>query len=65
MEMIFYDFSAGNTPTNDAPVAVNDSYTTPEDSILVISPSGVLTNDTDVDFDTLSAVLVNTTTNAR
>src|SRR5206468_1773195 len=47
------------TPVNDAPVAVNDdSYTTPEDTQLTVSAPGVLANDTDVDGDALSAVLV-------
>src|SRR5207247_2330094 len=43
---------------NDAPVAVNDSFTTAEDTTLDIVASGVLSNDSDVDGDTLSAVLV-------
>src|SRR6185436_15657501 len=34
---------------NDAPVAVNDSYTTPEDSQLTVSAAGVLANDSDSD----------------
>src|SRR2546430_16290873 len=47
------------TPVNDAPVAANDdSYTTPEDTQLTVSAPGVLANDSDVDGDTLSAVLV-------
>src|SRR5205814_7507474 len=46
------------TGANDAPVAVNDSYTTPEDTTLNIAASGVLANDSDVEGDTLSAVLV-------
>src|SRR5439155_9811380 len=33
---------------NDAPVAVNDSYTTAEDTILNVAASGVLANDSDV-----------------
>ena len=40
-----------------------DSYSTNEDVTLTISAAGVLTNDTDVDFDTLTAVLVSTTSN--
>jgi len=43
---------------NDAPVAVNDSYTTAEDTTLNVAAPGVLANDTDVDGGTLSAVLV-------
>jgi VCBS repeat-containing protein len=43
---------------NDAPVAVGDAYTTAEDSVLTIAAAGVLANDTDVDGDVLTAVLV-------
>src|SRR5439155_2762215 len=43
---------------NDAPVAVNDSYSTAEDTTLDVVATGVLSNDSDVDGDTLSAVLV-------
>ncbi len=43
------------TAVNDAPVAVNDSATTPEDTTATIS---VLANDTDVDGDTLSVTAV-------
>src|SRR6185369_5333507 len=46
------------TSANDAPVAVNDSYTTAEDTTLNIAAPGVLANDTDVDGDALTAVLV-------
>src|SRR5437773_851153 len=47
------------TPVNDAPVAANDdAYTTPEDTQLTVSAPGVLANDSDVDGDALSAVLV-------
>jgi len=46
------------TGANDAPVAVNDSYTTPEDTLLNVSAAGVLANDSDVDGDALSAILV-------
>src|SRR6185295_1194587 len=46
------------TGVNDAPVAVNDSYTTPEDTTLSVAAPGVLINDSDVDGDTLSAALV-------
>ena len=43
------------TPVNDAPVAVNDSSTTAEDTVKAIN---VVANDTDPDGDTLSAILV-------
>jgi len=46
------------TGVNDPPVAVNDSYTTLEDTRLTVPAVGVLTNDTDVDGDALSAILV-------
>jgi VCBS repeat-containing protein len=43
---------------NDAPVAVNDSYATDEDTPLTVSAPGVLGNDNDVDGDTLTAARV-------
>ena len=43
---------------NDAPVAVNDAYSTNEDAALVVAAPGVLANDSDVDSGTLTAVLV-------
>ena len=46
------------TPVNDAPVAVDDSYSTAEDTALTVAAPGVLGNDTDVDGDPLTAVLV-------
>jgi VCBS repeat-containing protein len=42
---------------NDAPAAVTDSYTTDEDTPLVIAASGVLGNDSDVESDLLTAVI--------
>jgi len=45
-------------PMNDAPVAVNDNYSTDEDTPLDVDAPGVLGNDIDVDGDVLSAVLV-------
>jgi VCBS repeat-containing protein len=51
------------TPVNDAPVAVNDSYSTAEDTPLVVSAPGVLTNDNDVDGDPLAAALVSDVSN--
>jgi hypothetical protein len=44
--------------TNNAPVAANDSYTTAEDTPLTVAAPGVLSNDTDADGDTLTAVKV-------
>src|SRR5439155_4481650 len=51
------------TPVNDAPgtpggVVADDSYTTPEDTTLTVVAPGVLANDTDVDGDPLTAILV-------
>lgn len=46
------------TPVNDAPVANNDSYTVAEDTMVTITAPGVLMNDSDVDGDLLSAIIV-------
>ncbi|NOS70731.1 MAG: tandem-95 repeat protein, partial [Verrucomicrobia bacterium] len=43
---------------NDPPVAQNDQYSLLEDTLLTIPVPGVLTNDSDLDGDTLSAILV-------
>ncbi len=45
---------------NDAPTAVNDTYTTTEETVLVIDnvAQGVLANDTDPENQTLTTVLV-------
>ncbi|MCF6386576.1 Ig-like domain-containing protein [Mycobacterium sp. MBM] len=43
------------TPVNDAPVAVDDSFTTDEDSILT---GTVLSNDSDTELDAITATLV-------
>ena len=48
-------------PLNDAPVAVDDAYSTPEDTTLPIIGSGVLGNDNDPENDSLSAILDSTT----
>jgi len=45
-------------PVNDAPVAVNDSYTTDEDTALMVPAPGVLANDSDVDSATLTLSVV-------
>jgi VCBS repeat-containing protein len=42
---------------NDAPVALNDTYATDEDTPLIVPAAGILGNDDDIDGDTLSAVL--------
>ncbi len=46
------------TPVNDAPRAVGESYTLLEDGSLTISGPGVLGNDSDIDGDALTAMLV-------
>src|SRR5207245_2081615 len=46
------------TGGNDGPVAVDDSYSVNEDTTLTVNAPGVLGNDSDVDGDALSAVLV-------
>ena len=46
------------TPVNDAPVARDDDYNVDEDNPLNIPAPGVLSNDSDIDGDSLSAVLV-------
>ncbi|MGE0443785.1 MAG: Ig-like domain-containing protein, partial [Vicinamibacterales bacterium] len=46
------------TSVNDAPTAVNDSYTVVEGQTLVVPAPGVLTNDTDVDDAVLTAARV-------
>ena len=49
---------AGFVPPNRAPVASADSYTTAQDTTLVVPAPGVLGNDTDADGDSLTAVKV-------
>lgn len=51
------------TGTNDPPVARDDQYSTSENTVLSVAVPGVLTNDTDVEGDTLSANLVSSPTN--
>ena len=45
-------------PVNDAPAAADDAYSVDEDNVLTVATPGVLGNDTDVDEDALTAVLV-------
>jgi len=47
-------------PVNDAPGAANDAFSLTQGSSLSVAAPGVLTNDTDVEGDALSAVLVAT-----
>ena len=48
---------------NTPPVAVADTYAVDQDKVLTIAAPGVLANDTDADNDTLTAILVGTTSN--
>jgi alpha-tubulin suppressor-like RCC1 family protein len=61
-----YTLNGGDTATvnitimcvNDAPVAINDAYSINENATLTIAALGVLSNDSDVDGDNLTAILV-------
>src|SRR4029079_1618714 len=46
------------TPVNDAPVANNDTYSVNEGGTLNVATPGVLSNDTDPDGPTATAILV-------
>jgi len=46
------------TPVNNAPTALNDTYTATEDTPLTVTVPGVLANDTDADGNPLTAALV-------
>jgi VCBS repeat-containing protein len=48
---------------NEAPVAVNDSFTVDEDVVLSISAPGVLANDSDAEGDDLTVSLVSNVSN--
>jgi hypothetical protein len=48
---------------NDPPVAINDYYTTVENTALYVPAPGVLGNDTDPEGDSLTAVMVSTVSN--
>ncbi|MEZ4620918.1 MAG: Ig-like domain-containing protein [Caldilineaceae bacterium] len=48
---------------NRAPIAADDAYTTEEDTILTVAAPGVLSNDSDADYDALNAILVSGPTN--
>jgi hypothetical protein len=47
----------------DAPVAVDDTYTTMEDTALTVAAPGVLSNDSDPDGDALTASKVSDPSN--
>ena len=48
---------------NDAPIATDDAFSTPEDQALSVPAGGVLANDLDADGDALTAVLASAPTN--
>ncbi|MBN2149132.1 MAG: tandem-95 repeat protein [Anaerolineales bacterium] len=52
-------------PVNDDPVAVDDEYTTDEDTVLTVPAPGVLANDEDVDEDNLSTALLTPPVNGQ
>lgn len=50
-------------PVNDAPIAINDSYSTGTNTALNVSAAnGVLANDVDIDSPTLTSAVVSSTT---
>ena len=51
------------TPVNDTPVAVNDSVSTDEDTNLTIAQSSLLSNDLDIDGDSLNLINVSSPVN--
>lgn len=57
------DVTINVTPVNDAPLAFNDSYAAISGQALNVAAAGVLSNDTDVDGDVLSASLVSNVLN--
>jgi VCBS repeat-containing protein len=50
-------------PVNDAPVAEDDAYSTPEDTALTVDAPGILGNDSDVDGDALTVNLLTSPSN--
>jgi len=50
-------------PVNQAPVAVDDAYTTPQGTPLTVDAAGVLANDSDPDGDAITPVLLSTVSN--
>jgi cysteine-rich repeat protein len=51
------------TPVNDAPVGVGDTFSTGEDTALLVLGSTLVANDTDADADPLTVTAVGTATN--
>ncbi|MCG3159248.1 MAG: hypothetical protein JMDDDDMK_00234 [Acidobacteria bacterium] len=52
------NFVINVTAVNDPPAAVNDSYSTNEDTMLNIAAPGALSNDTDVEGNPLTAIIM-------
>ncbi len=52
------------TPVNDAPTTSPDTFAILEDTTLVINPTSLLFNDSDIDGDDLSVLLTTTGPNA-
>ncbi len=50
-------------PVNDAPVATADVYNVQKGATFTLAAPGVLSNDTDIDGDVLTAVLISSTAN--
>ncbi|MFO0941496.1 MAG: tandem-95 repeat protein [Pirellulales bacterium] len=50
---------------NDAPTAVDDSYSLNEDTVLTIAAPGILANDSDIDSTSITAALVTGPTNGK
>ena len=50
-------------PVNDLPIAGDNNYTIDEDTELMITPPGVLENDSDIDGDSLTAEIVDQPSN--
>lgn len=57
-----FNLSVTVTGVNDAPVAANDAYEIDADDTLTVTAPGVSVNDTDVEGDTLTVLLVNDVT---
>ncbi len=55
--VVLMGMSSSATGANTSPVAQNDAYNVPRNGTLSVYAPGVLANDTDVDGDTLTAVL--------
>ncbi|MCI0462753.1 MAG: tandem-95 repeat protein, partial [Gemmataceae bacterium] len=51
-------FAIGVASVNDVPIASGESYSTNEDTPLIMAAPGLLANDTDADLDSLTAILV-------